>query len=295
MCSFKCHKINSNRGASYIDSPDWIKNKKATINRINKKDNKCFQYTVTVALNYEEIKKDQQRTTKIKSFVDKYNWAEINYPSEKDNWKKFKKNSLTIALNVFYAKKENPYPAYISKHNSKHEKQVIPLLIANGEGWHYLAVIKLSALLKGITSMHDGSFYCLNCLHSFRTKSKLESHKNVCENKDFFNIVMPSEDPKLLEFNQYQKSDKVPFIIHADLECVIQNLDGRKSNPEKSSTAKVGEHIPSEFSFSTILSFKSIENKHDVYRGKDCLKKFCESVGEHIMEIINFKKKKKSY
>ena len=103
---------------------------------------------------------------------------------------------------------------------------------------------------------------------------------------------MPSEDPNLLEFNQYQKSDKAPFIIYADLKCVIENLDGSKNNPEKSSTTKVGEHIPSEFSLSTLLSFKSIENKHDVYKGEDCMKKFCESLGEHIMEKINFKKKK---
>ena len=56
----KCHKINLNRGGSCIDSPDWIKNKKATISPINQKDNKCFQYAVTVALNNEEIKKDQK-------------------------------------------------------------------------------------------------------------------------------------------------------------------------------------------------------------------------------------------
>ena len=53
---YKCHKINPNRGGSYIDFPDWIKNKKATINPINKKHNKYFQNAVTVALNYEEIK-----------------------------------------------------------------------------------------------------------------------------------------------------------------------------------------------------------------------------------------------
>ena len=46
---YKCHKINSNCGGSYIDSPDWIKNKKATINPINKKDNECFQYAVIVS------------------------------------------------------------------------------------------------------------------------------------------------------------------------------------------------------------------------------------------------------
>ena len=57
MFIYKCHKTNRNRGESYKDSPDWIKNKKATINPINKKDNKCFQYAVTVALNQKEIKK----------------------------------------------------------------------------------------------------------------------------------------------------------------------------------------------------------------------------------------------
>ena len=69
---YKCHKINLNRGGSYIDSPEWIKNKKATINPINKKDTKCFQYAVTVAWNYEEINKDPQRITKIKHLINKH-------------------------------------------------------------------------------------------------------------------------------------------------------------------------------------------------------------------------------
>ena len=50
--------VNPNQGGSYMDSPDWIKNKQATINLMNKKDNKCFQYTVTVALNHEKIEKN---------------------------------------------------------------------------------------------------------------------------------------------------------------------------------------------------------------------------------------------
>ena len=51
-------------------------------------------------------------------------------------------------------------------------------------------------------------------------------------------------------------------------------MDGCKNNPENQSTTKVGNHIPSSFSMSAILSFKDVENKHDVYRGKDCMKKF---------------------
>ena len=87
---------------------------------------------------------------------------------------------------------------------------------------------------------------------------------------------MPSEDTKILEDNQYQKSDTAPFIIYADLECIIAKTDGCKNNPENSSTTKVSKHVPSGFLMSIISSFRSIENKHDVYRGKDCMEKFCE-------------------
>ena len=68
-------------------------------------------------------------------------------------------------------------------------------------------------------------------------------------------------------------------------------MDECKNNPENSFTAKVSKLIPSGFSM-PISSLRSIENKHDVYRGKDCMKKFCEFVREHTMKIINFKKKK---
>ena len=140
---------------SNIDSPDWIKNKKATINPINKKDHKCFQYTLTVVLNHEEIKKDTQIIAKIKPFTNKYNWEGIHFPSEKDDLKKFEKDILTIVLNVLYVKKEKTYPAYVSKHNSNREKQVIISMIPNGEKlWYYLAVKKQSASLRGITSKY---------------------------------------------------------------------------------------------------------------------------------------------
>ena len=86
--------------------------------------------------------------------------------------KRFRKINLTISLNILYIKEKELYPAYISKHNLTCEKQIVFLMIPNKvqEGrWHYLAVKKLSALLHGITSKHKGDFYCLNCLHFFRT------------------------------------------------------------------------------------------------------------------------------
>ena len=91
---------------------------------------------------------------------------------------------------------------------------------------------------------------------------------------------MPSEDTKILQFNQYLKSNKAPFIIYADLECLIEKIDGCKNNPKNSSATKVDEHIPSSFSISTIWLFESTENKHDVYGCKDYTKKFRESLRE---------------
>ena len=95
---------------------------------------------------------------------------------------------------------------------------------------------------------------------------------------------MPSEDTKILEFNQYKKFDKAPFIIFADIECIKEKC---KNNSENSSTTKVSKHVLSGLSVSTISSFRSTENTHDVYRGKNCIKKVCGSLREQAMKILN--------
>ena len=66
----------------------WLRNKRATINPKNKNDNNCFQYTLTVALYHQNIRKDPQRILKIKPFIDQYNWKEIDFPSHSKDWKK---------------------------------------------------------------------------------------------------------------------------------------------------------------------------------------------------------------
>ena len=117
----------------------------------------------------------------------------------------------------------------------------------------------------------------LNCLHSFKTKQTWISYR-LWENKDFCDVVMPSKDIKIFEFNQYQKSDNLitPSIIYADLKSLSKKVNGFKNNPEKSSTTKIGEQIPSGYSMSAIWIFDDIENKHDAYRGEYYMKTFCE-------------------
>ena len=71
---------------------------------------------------------------------------------------------------------------------------------------------------------------------------------------------MPSEKNKILEFNQYMKSDKMPQIC-ADIESSFKKIDGYANIQENSSTTKIGEHISCEYSISTIWTFDHIKNK----------------------------------
>ena len=211
------NKRSLDRGVLYIETAKWIKDK-STINPKND-DYKCFQYAVTVALNHDKINKHPQRVSKIKPFIDQYNWNNIDFRSTSKDWKKFELNNELIALNILYVphKTRKIHLAYKSKHNLTRENQVILLMITDGKRWHYTAVTRLSGLFRGIASNLNGDFYCLNCFRAYTTKNKLEAHKKICENHDYCHVEMSNEDNKIIKYNQGEKSIKYPFIIYANL------------------------------------------------------------------------------
>ena len=84
LLSYSFHKISLKRGKSYIKSPEWVLNKRATINPKNK-DNKCFQYSITVALNHQNIENHPERISNIEPFIDKYNWKNIGFSAHQND------------------------------------------------------------------------------------------------------------------------------------------------------------------------------------------------------------------
>ena len=153
------------------------------------------------------------------------------------------------------------------------ENQVILLMITDGEKWHYRAVKNFSALFCKITTKHDGEFYCLKCFHSFSTLNKLKEHKNASKNHDYHYIEMPKEK-SILKYNHGEKSMKIPFIIYANMESLLEKIDTCHDNPEKSSTTKISKHTASCYSLFMHSSFDDTKNKHNYYRGKNCIKSF---------------------
>ena len=175
---YDLNRVTISKGGSYIESPKWLKDKKFCINQKNI-DNKCFQYAATLALNLNNIDKDRQRISKIKPFVNNYNWKDINFPAAKKDWNKFEINNKNIALNILYVpfNTKKVEITYKSKYNLIRDNQIILLKINNGENWHYLTVKNLSGLLRGISINHNSDYYCLNCFQSYRTENKLNVHK----------------------------------------------------------------------------------------------------------------------
>ena len=93
-------KTRINRGGSYIDSLQWLKNKKSTINPKNN-DDKCFQYAVTLALNLNRVDNHPERISKIKPSIDQHNWKDIDFPAMSKDRKEIESNN-EIALNILY-------------------------------------------------------------------------------------------------------------------------------------------------------------------------------------------------
>ena len=102
---------------------------------------------------------------------------------------------------------------------------------------------------------------------------------------------MPTKDNNIIKYNQGEKSIKLPFVVYADLECLLEKMSTCQNNPNESSTTEINKHVPSGCSLFTHCSFDKTKNKLNHYRGKDCMKKFCKDVREQATKLINFEKK----
>ena len=135
------------KNLSELNSLRWLRGK---IEAITNNDN-SLKNALDDAWNYQTIKTNPERISKLKPYINKYNWEGIEFPAGPKDWKKFEQNNKTIALNILFVphNTETIRVAYRSEYNHKHKKQVILLMITDGIKLHYLVVSNLSALLEG--------------------------------------------------------------------------------------------------------------------------------------------------
>ena len=94
-------------------SSEWLRSKKESVTN----EDNCFQKALNDSLDYQSIKKDPQKILKFRPYINQYNWKDIKFPSDKEDWRKFEQNNKEIGLNVLFApyKKRNRTSIYIKK------------------------------------------------------------------------------------------------------------------------------------------------------------------------------------
>ena len=108
-------------------SSEWLRSKKESITN----EDNCFQNALNDSLDYQKIKKDLQKISKLKPYINQYNWKGIKFLSDKEDWKKFEQNNKEIGLNILFVphNKLEIEARYTSQYNYKRKKQVILLMI----------------------------------------------------------------------------------------------------------------------------------------------------------------------
>ena len=104
---------------------------------------------------------------------------------------------------------------------------------------------------------------------------------------------MPKWVERILKYNHGEKSLKAPFVIYLDLECLLLKMSSCQNDLNNSYTERKAKHEPSGWAIFTNCSFDKTKNKLDYYRGMDCIEVLCKKLEDHVLNIINYEKKKK--
>ena len=275
------------RGNTWIPLPKELADKKAIINMKNK-DNKCFMWNVLRALN-PKTNNPERIDRELIEKEDTLNMKGIQYPVSLKDIDRFEKQNPEISITVLgFNEKDKVYPLHVSEYIYNRTHNIILLLIERDGVKHYCLVKNPSRLLsKQISAHREGTHICFRCLNPFWSHKSLEKHWEYCKNHEAVKINMP-EKGTILKFKHHERSERVPFIIYADTEALIKEMQNCDPNPLDSYTKKYQKHEPISFSY-YIKSFDDnvYESKLRKYTGEDAMEKFVDWIEEDVKDIAN--------
>ena len=278
------------RGNTWVSLPKELADKKAIINMKNQ-DNKCFMWSVLRALN--PTNNHPERIDKeLMEKEDTLNMKGIEYPvslKEDRDISKFEKQNPEISITVLgFNEKDKVHTLRCSNHVYNRKHNIILLLIEIDGVKHYCLVKNPSRLLSRQVSAHkEGTHFCFRCLNPFWSHKSLEKHWEYCKNHEAVKINMP-EKGTILKFKHHERSEKLPFIIYADMEALIKEMQNCDPNPLNSYTKKYQKHEPISFSY-YIKSFDDnvYKSKLRMYTGEDAMEKFVDWIEDDVKDIAN--------
>ena len=277
-------------GSSYIPLPKYIQSKKATVN-IKNTDEKCFLFCMSYVRNPPNSNVPN-RAFHYKKDLQNFNVDGLKFPLAVKQIPKFEAQNKEFSVNVYALdeiksktrdNKAILFPLYNTKErNRKYHANL--LFITSGEKRHYVVIKSLSRLLAGRTADTSGrqSFVCKFCLYSFSSELLLKKHEVSCSEHAAVNAQFPVEPMNILKFKNHGNSLEVPFVIYADFEAILVEVD----DDENKSTRKLNKHVPCGFACLTTSSCEQY-NKEEVvvYSGPDCMSRFFSHLNSERLRI----------
>ena len=161
------------------------------------------------------------------------------------------------------------------------------MLITDDDKKHYIAIKSLSRLLHSSnTKKEKAQYFCINCLQGFSEKKSRDEHYVYCRSNEAVKIEMPNGKP-IVEYSDGRYQFKVPFMMYADFESILEPIQGASNDPNVSSTRGVNVHTPSGWCIYSKFSYGVITNPLAKYRGLDCVKRFCEHIISEAKQLYN--------
>ena len=276
------HRLNLTRGSSYILLPDWLAEKNTIINPKNS-DLECFKWAAIAAMRWEEIDRDHQRISKLRRYEDDFDWDGIKFPASIRDIKRFEsRNEITINILALEDKK-----VYICRKGNEYDRVANLMLITDHNKKHYVVIKSLKRLLSRQNSKHkESQHFCVNCLQGFAEQKSRDEHYVYCRTNEAVRIEMPKKKP-IAEYSDGQYQFKVPFMMYADFESILEPIQGASNNPNISSTRGVNMYTPSGWCAYSKFAYGKVTNPLTQYRGSDCVGKFCEHIISEAKRLYN--------
>ncbi|XP_066933765.1 uncharacterized protein [Clytia hemisphaerica] len=273
------------KASSYICLPKKIADKKACINIQNKEDDKCFLWSI-IAFDHKQ-NEHAERVTHYLDYEEDYDMEDISYLVKLKDVNKFEKQNPDYSVNVFGYDDKKVFPLRIA--DSIKDKHVNLLLITNKDNHHYVLISDFSRLIRSqVTKRVSKEYFCYFCLHGFVKEETLKKHIPYCCGHGLQRIYLPKRngtDDKVF-FNSTKPMLRIPFVMYADFECLLQPSETVVHGGKKESwTSKEEEHVPSGFAVYTKCDDPRYYQEPFVYRGDDFAVKFIDHVLAEAAEI----------
>ncbi|XP_070163544.1 uncharacterized protein [Polyergus mexicanus] len=267
------NRYNPMHAGCRVKLPREIALKKAVIN-VQSNDNACFAWAVVAALYPAE--KNVGRESSYPHYTTVVNLKGVKFPMSLNKITRFERiNDISINVYTVRDKKEGkdgcrvvPLRLTDDKKNRHVNLLYFDDMTRRDDATHFAWIKNLSRLVGSqLSGRRHKSHICDRCMHYFRTSDKLSAHSVECGRMNECAIVLPTKDDKWLEFRNYSRKERLPFVVYADLECVLKKKEERRT----SNTSIVQHHEVYSAGYYARCALDGVSSTYRAYRGENCV------------------------